>query len=99
MEHPARRGGRRKAQSSGSQPGELGACSTAAIVAGAWVTPKKKLRTEVEINVHNQAGDGNWKISADDLARTLMTNGLVLIGTGDRFKVINARSGKKVLLV
>jgi hypothetical protein len=63
------------------------------------VTPKKKLRTEAEINVHNQARDGNWKISADDLARTLMTNGLVLIGTGDRFKVINARSGKKVQLV
>jgi hypothetical protein len=52
------------------------------------VTPEKKLRTEGEINVHNQAGDESWKISADDLARTLMANGLVLIGTGDRFKVI-----------
>jgi hypothetical protein len=31
-------------------------------VAGAWVTPEKKLRIESEINVHNQAGDGRWKI-------------------------------------
>jgi hypothetical protein len=90
MEHPARKGGKRKAQSSGGQSGEIGACSTAAIMAGAWVTLEKKLMTKAEINVHNQAGDGSWKISADDLARTLMANGLVLIGTGDRFKVINA---------
>jgi hypothetical protein len=62
LEHPARRGGKRKSQSSGSQPRELGVCSTTAIVAGAWVTPEKKLRTKAEINVHNQAGDGSWKI-------------------------------------
>jgi hypothetical protein len=54
------------------------------------VTLKKKLRTESAINVHNQAGGDNLKILADDLARTLKANGLVLIGDGERFKVINA---------
>jgi hypothetical protein len=81
---------KKKAQSYGGVSGELGACSTAVVVAGAWVTPEKKLRTESEINVHSQTEDGNWKISTDDLTRTLMANGLVLIGNGEHFKVFNA---------
>jgi hypothetical protein len=42
------------------------------------------------MNIHNQAGGEDWKISADDLARTLKASGLVLIGDGERFKVIDA---------
>jgi hypothetical protein len=57
-------------------------------VAGSWLTPEKRLRTEQEINLHNQLEGAELKITAGDLARTLMANGLVLIGDGERFKVI-----------
>jgi hypothetical protein len=59
-------------------------------VAGAWVTLEKKLRTETEIISHNQSGAGDSKISAEDLARTLMVNVMVRIGDGERLKVVTA---------
>jgi hypothetical protein len=59
-------------------------------VAGSWLTPEKRLRTEHEINLHNQMEGVELKITAGDLARTLMANGLVLIGDGEHFKVIKS---------
>jgi hypothetical protein len=90
MEHTALQGRKRKDELDDGAIRGLGACSSATIVAGAWVTPEKKLRSEAAMNIHNQAGGEDWKISADDLARTLKANGLVLIGDGERFKVIDA---------
>jgi hypothetical protein len=54
------------------------------------VTLEKKLRTETEIISHNQSGAGDSKISAEDLARTLMVNVMVRIGDGERLKVVTA---------
>jgi LEA14-like dessication related protein len=54
------------------------------------VTLEKKLRTEAEIISHNQLGAGDSKISVEDLARTLMVNGMVRIGDGERLKVVTA---------
>jgi hypothetical protein len=59
-------------------------------VAGSWLTPEKRLRTEQEINLHNQMEGAELKITVGDLARTLMANSLVLIGDGERFKVIKS---------
>jgi hypothetical protein len=59
-------------------------------VAGSWLTPEKKARTEQAITLHNQMEGAELKITAGDLARTLMANGLVLIGDGERFKVIKS---------
>jgi hypothetical protein len=74
----------------GEASGWLGACPSAAVVAGSWLTPEKKARTEQEITLHNQMEGAELKITAGDLARTLMANGLVLIGDGERFKVIKS---------
>jgi hypothetical protein len=59
-------------------------------VAGSWLTPEKKARTEQEITLHNQMEGAELKITTGVLARTLMANGLVLIGDGERFKVIKS---------
>jgi hypothetical protein len=59
-------------------------------VAGSWLTPEKKARTEQEITLHNQMKGVELKITTGDLARTLMANGLVLIGDGESFKVIKS---------
>jgi hypothetical protein len=59
-------------------------------VAGSWLTPEKKARTEQEVILHNQMEGAELKITARDLARTLVANGLLLIGDGESFKVIKS---------
>jgi hypothetical protein len=54
------------------------------------LTPEKRLRTEQENNLHNQMEGAELKITVGDLARTMMANGLMLIGDGERFKVIKS---------
>jgi hypothetical protein len=48
------------------------------------------MRTEQEITLHNQMEGAELKITAGDLARTLVANGLMLIGDGESFKVIKS---------
>jgi hypothetical protein len=59
-------------------------------VAGSWLTPEKKARTEQEVIIHNQMEGAELKITAGDLARTLVANDLLLIGDGESFKVIKS---------
>jgi hypothetical protein len=59
-------------------------------VAGSWLTPEKKARIEQEITLHNQMEGVELKITAGDLARTLVANGLMLFGDGESFKVIKS---------
>jgi hypothetical protein len=88
--HSTHRGRKREAGSGGDAFGGLGACPSATVVAGSWLTLEKKPRTEREINLHNQTEGAELKITAGDLPRTLMANGLVLIGDGERFKVVKS---------
>jgi hypothetical protein len=59
-------------------------------VAGSWLTLEKKARTEQDITLHNQMEGAELKITAGDLARTLVANVLMLIGDGESFKVIKS---------
>jgi hypothetical protein len=88
--HSTHRGRKREAGSRGEAFGGLGACPSATVVAESLLTPEKRLRKEQEITLHNQMEGAELKITAGDLARTLMANGLVLIGDGERFKVIKS---------
>jgi hypothetical protein len=88
--HFAHRGRKREAGSLGEVSGWGGACPSAAVVAGSWLTPEKKARTEQEVFLHNQMEGAELKITAGDLARTLMANGLMLFGDGESFKVIKS---------
>jgi hypothetical protein len=90
LSEAAVRGRRRKAESGGGTARNLGACSTTIVVAGALVTLENKMRTLTEITSHNQSGAADWKILAEDLARTLMVNGMAQIGDVERFKVVTA---------
>jgi hypothetical protein len=54
--HFARGDRKRKTGSGGDASGSFGACPSATVVAGTWLIPEKKLRTEKEINIHNQLG-------------------------------------------
>jgi hypothetical protein len=55
---------------------------TAAILAGAWFTSKKKAKTEVDVYVHNQIHNGGvpWMVTASDT--------MILVGDGDGFIVM-----------
>jgi hypothetical protein len=88
--HFAHRGRKREAGSLGETSGWGGVCPSATVVAGSWLTPEKKARKEQEITLHNQMEGAELKITAGDLARTLVANGLMLIGDGERFKVIKS---------
>jgi hypothetical protein len=90
MGHFAHRGRKRKAGLLGETSGWGAACPSATVVAGSWLTLEKKARTEQEVTLHNQMGGAELKITAGDLARTLVANGLMLIGDGESFKVIKS---------
>jgi hypothetical protein len=47
-------------------------------------------KTEQEVILHNQMAGADLKITAGDLARTLLANGLMLFGDGESFKVIKS---------
>jgi hypothetical protein len=51
---------------------------------------EKRAKTQLELMIHNhtRSGTEDWKISAEDQARTLQANALVLVGDGERFRVM-----------
>jgi hypothetical protein len=83
---------KRRADDIAEQGGEFGSAATAAIVAGAWLTPQKKARSTLEVYDMNIArGFGPMLITAEDLVRTLEANDLILVGDGAGFQVLNRR--------
>jgi hypothetical protein len=59
-------------------------------VAGAWLTPQKKARSTLEVcDMNSTKGFGPMLITAEDLARTLEANDLILVGDGAGFKVLS----------
>jgi hypothetical protein len=84
------RGRKRKASGGVYSIGGFGSCSTAAIVAGAWVKPEKLLKSHLGMldMTLGSTGSRHLKISAPDLARTLKANDLELVGDGESFRVV-----------
>jgi hypothetical protein len=71
------------------QDGGSSSAAAAAVVAGAWLTPQKRLRTTLEVyDVNYTRGLGPMLITAEDLKRTLEDNELFLVGDGARFQVL-----------
>jgi hypothetical protein len=59
-------------------------------VAGARVTPVKKIKTQMEMLIHNQLNmNQDWQINASDLAKTLEAKLLCLVGDGESFDVVS----------
>jgi hypothetical protein len=89
VENSAERGGKRRADRPDEQVGRSGQIATNDIVAGSWVIPQKKARTTLEVCDRNNArGLGPMLMTAEDLARTLDANDLVLVGDGAYFQVM-----------
>jgi hypothetical protein len=81
---------KRRAGDNAEQGGEAGSATTTAIVARAWLTPQKKARLTLEVcDMNNTRGFGPMLITAEDLARTLEANDLILAGDGAGFKVLS----------
>jgi hypothetical protein len=58
-------------------------------VAGPCLTPVKKPRTSLEVcNLNGVRGSGLMLITAEDLARTLGANALMLVGEGEGVRVL-----------
>jgi hypothetical protein len=61
----------------------------AAVVAGAWLTPQKKVRSTLEVcDMNSTRGFGPMLITDEDLVRILEANDLILVGDGAGFKVL-----------
>ncbi|XP_051194795.1 uncharacterized protein [Lolium perenne] len=89
VENSAERGGKRRADRPDEQVGRSGQIATNDIVAGSWVIPQKKVRTTLEVCDRNNArGLGPMLMTAEDLARTLDANDLILVGDGAYFQVM-----------
>jgi hypothetical protein len=59
-------------------------------VAGAWLPPQKKARSTLEVcDMNSMRGFGPMLITAEDLARILEANVLILVGDGAGFKVLD----------
>jgi hypothetical protein len=59
-------------------------------VAGAWVKPEKKMKSNHDLLMMNLKvkDGGHLRIFAPDLARTLTANDLELVGDGESFRVV-----------
>jgi hypothetical protein len=89
MENSTKGRRKRKIDANAGQVGAVGSSAASAIVAGAWLTPQKKVRTTLEVcDMNNISGFGPMMITAEDLARTLDTNALMLVGDGAGFTVL-----------
>jgi hypothetical protein len=89
MENPAKRGRKRKNDDNAEPAGAAGSNASSAVVAGAWLTPEKKSRTSLEVcNLNGVRGLGPMLITAEDLARILGANALMLVGDGEGFRVL-----------
>jgi hypothetical protein len=54
-----------------------------------WPTPENKTRMTLEVcNLNGVRGLGPMLITAEDLARTLGANALMLVGDGEGFRVL-----------
>jgi hypothetical protein len=81
--------GKRRADVYVEQVGGSGQ-DASAIVAGSWVIPQKKARTTLEVcDMNSSRGFGPMLMTAEDLARTLEANDLVLVGDGACFQVLD----------
>jgi hypothetical protein len=88
--NPVEGGRKRRAEITAEQAGDFGSAATAAVVAGAWLTPQKKARSTLEVcDMNIMRGFGPMVITADDLARTLEANDLILVGNGAGFRVLD----------
>jgi hypothetical protein len=82
--------GKRRADVYAEQDGGSGQDATTDIVAGSWVIPQKKARTTLEVcDMNSSRGFGPMLMTAEDLARTLEANDLVLVGDGACFQVMD----------
>jgi hypothetical protein len=89
MEDPPE-GRKRRIDDAAKQVGSLSSAATAAIVAGAWLTPQKRARTALEVcTMNNTRGFGPMLITAEELRRTMEANDLILVGDGAGFQVLN----------
>jgi hypothetical protein len=87
MDNSIEGGRKRRAESAVEQTGDVGSAAAAAVVARAWLTPQKKARSTLEVcGINSTRGFGLMVITAEDLARTLETNDLILVGDGAGFK-------------
>jgi hypothetical protein len=59
-------------------------------VAGAWLTPEKKAKAEMEVYMGNLKceAEETLKITAVDLVRTLEANAPMMVGDGEGFRVL-----------
>jgi hypothetical protein len=89
MENSAEGRRKRKTEHDAEQAGGVSSAAAAAFVVGAWLTPQKKARSSLEVCDMNMVrGFGPMLITAEDLARTLEANVLMLVGDGAGFKVL-----------
>jgi hypothetical protein len=89
VENLVERGRKRRAETVAEQATEFGSVAAAAVVAGAWLTPQKKARSTLDVcDMNITRGFGPMLITAEDLARTLEANDLILMGDGAGFKVL-----------
>jgi hypothetical protein len=89
MENPAQRGRKRKIDNNVEKDVAVCSNATSVVVVGAYLTPEKKARTMLEVcNFNGARGLGPMLITAEDLARTLGANVLMLVGDSDGFRVL-----------
>jgi hypothetical protein len=78
-------GQKRKAEDDGGAAGVSGSGATIAVVARAWVTPEKRMRSQLDLIISNQGLDGQDEklITMANLARNLEEKNLMLVGDGE----------------
>jgi hypothetical protein len=80
---------KRKPEPDAEQARGVSSAAAATVVAGAWLAPQKKARSSLEVcDMSRVRGFGPMLITAEDLARTLEANTLMLVGDGAGFKVL-----------
>jgi hypothetical protein len=88
-EHTTGGGTKRASRLGGCRTGKLDTCSSSAVAAGARVTPVKKIKTRMEMLIHNQLNvNMDWQINNLDLAKTLEAKSLCLVRDGESFDVV-----------
>jgi hypothetical protein len=90
MERTTQSGRKREVANNSEHFGGISSCLTSAIVVGAWLTPEKRARTEMEVCVIKQTREHEepLNITTADLVRTLKANAFMLVGDGEGFRVL-----------
>jgi hypothetical protein len=91
VDHSASRGGKKARTAGDYGAGSIDACSSAAVVAGARVTPLKEIKSQMAMLIQNQLSTNQpWQqLKASELAMTLEAKSLCLVGDGESFEVMN----------